>query len=78
MQVVLAREEDAELLDVKTGFPLILSEGVIFSEQGNPYTLERALYRSDRLRFDIHQLRNSIVAAGLSHSEQPLRDPRHR
>lgn len=77
LQVVIAREQDAELLNVRAGFPLIMLEGVIYGENSQPYAIERALYRSDRMRFHIHQVRDNIVAAGISHSEHKLTDPRH-
>jgi len=35
-----------------------------------------ALYRSDRFRFQIHQFRNSIVAAGIAHPDEDTADSR--
>ena len=59
IQVVSSREHEAKLLEVETGFPLILWEGVTYSQFDDPIELTRALYRSDRFQFHVVQYRNT-------------------
>jgi DNA-binding GntR family transcriptional regulator len=61
IQVVLARKYQAKYLKVKIGFPLILWEGVTYSEKNIPFELTRALYRSDKFQFQFEQHRDNVI-----------------
>ena len=65
-QVVLARENEAHQLKISVGFPLLLWEGIIYSNLEKPFELTRALYRSDKYQFQIEQFRNNIIGAGIT------------
>ncbi len=54
---VKARRPEAKLLEVPEGFTLILWEGVVYAENGQPIEHVKSLYRSDRYIFDIVQKR---------------------
>lgn len=52
-EAVSATEEDARLLRVSEGAPLIRIEGVAFSADRHPVRYTEALYRGDRFRFSV-------------------------
>ena len=52
-EAVPAADEDARLLDVSPGAPLIRIEGVAFSADQQPLRYTEALYRGDRFRFSV-------------------------
>jgi GntR family transcriptional regulator len=57
LQVVQARKHEANLLQVATGFPLILWEGIVSNYDGRPLEYVKSLYRGDRYKFYITQQR---------------------
>jgi GntR family transcriptional regulator len=52
---VRARKDEALLLDVEPGGPLLLWRGVTYTAEGTPLARTKALYRADRYRFRIRQ-----------------------
>ncbi len=62
IQVVQARKKEAKYFEVEEGFPLILWEGVVFLDEGRPFELTKALYRSDKFKFYVeqHREKNSV------------------
>ena len=71
MEIVYARSYEAKHLKVRVGFPLILWEGVTYTDDDSPIELTRALYRSDKFRFQFKQHRNDIVGARIEYSAIP-------
>lgn len=57
LEAVLATEEEAELLQINPGAPLILLDSVSYLEDGRPLEYYRAVHRSDRARFEVNLLR---------------------
>jgi GntR family transcriptional regulator len=53
VEAVVAAAEEARLLGVSIGAPLIRIEGVAFSSSGEPLRYTEAIYRGDRFRFTI-------------------------
>lgn len=53
-----ANEHEAELLGVQPQTPMILSEGVTFSESNVPIEHFKAVYRGDRFKFELESQRN--------------------
>ena len=53
IEAVLASPEDAHLLAVRAGSPLVLISGVAYSLDMEPLRSTQALYRGDRFRFRI-------------------------
>jgi GntR family transcriptional regulator len=54
---VNATKEDALLLDVPVGVPLLQASGVAYLEDGTPIEANRILYRSDRYEFIMRSVR---------------------
>lgn len=50
---VIAQGEEARLLGVKDGTPLLLVEGVLYGEGGEPLRYGRGLYRGDRFKLTV-------------------------
>ena len=51
VQAVSASPEQAELLQVDTGFPLLLVEGIVFASSGTPLEYHQILNRGDRYKY---------------------------
>lgn len=66
-QAVGALAEEAELLQVETGTPMILWNGVAFNEKNVPIEKYKALYVGSRFRFTIEQV--GKYQAGSMHEE---------
>jgi GntR family transcriptional regulator len=69
IEAVAAAGDEAELLRVRPGDPLILIEGVAYSSSGQPLRYTRALYRGGRFRFTVDTSRPAQIAV------EPLRAP---
>lgn len=54
LEVTLATPEEAKLLEITTGAPLLLSERVLFSQDRKPVEFVKILYRGDRYRYFVH------------------------
>ena len=48
-----AREEEAELLEIGPGAPVLLERGVIYAQNGVPVRSSKVIYRSDRFRLNL-------------------------
>lgn len=57
IEAVLATQEEASLLEIDPGAPLILLDSVSYLEDGRPLEYYRAVHRSDRARFEVNLLR---------------------
>lgn len=59
---VIAHQEEAKLLLIKSGMPLLLVEGVAYLEDNTPVEAKRILYRSDVYEFTVHsgRIRDSV------------------
>lgn len=57
IEAVLATDEEAKLLEIEPGAPLILLDSVSYLEDGRPLEYYRAVHRSDRARFEVNLLR---------------------
>lgn len=57
IEAVAARPDEAELLQVEQGSPLIMIDSVSYDENHRPLEYYRALHRGDRSRFEIELLR---------------------
>jgi GntR family transcriptional regulator len=54
---VIARSEEAELLSIPVGMPLLMADGVAYLEDDTPAESKRILYRSDLYEFTVRSLR---------------------
>jgi GntR family transcriptional regulator len=57
IEAVLANENEAELLGIERGAPLLMLDSISFSESGQPIEYYHALHRGDRSRFEVELLR---------------------
>lgn len=57
IEAVPATEEEARLLEIAPGAPLILLDSVSYLEDGRPLEYYQAVHRSDRARFEVNLLR---------------------
>jgi GntR family transcriptional regulator len=53
VEAVIARDEEAKLLRIPKGAPLLLFNSVSYIEDGRSIGTTRALFRGDRARFDV-------------------------
>lgn len=65
-QVVPSRTAEGKHLGVPKGTPLILWEGVLYTDDDRPYELTRAFHRSDKYVFHIEQQRDRIIGSRLT------------
>ena len=57
IQAVAAGEREAELLQVEVGSPLLLVEGVVYSDQETPIEYHQILNRGDRYTYSVRAMR---------------------
>jgi GntR family transcriptional regulator len=57
IQAVSAGERDADLLQVTPGAPLLLVEGVVYSDHDIPIEYHKILNRGDRYTYSVHTVR---------------------
>jgi GntR family transcriptional regulator len=57
IQAVAAGETEAELLDVEIGSPLLLVEGVVFTDDGTPVEYHQMFNRGDRYKYSLQSAR---------------------
>jgi len=60
IQSIAASEDQAELLQVEPGFPLLLVEGVVYSSRKIPVEYHRIFNRGDRYKYSIRVVRPSV------------------
>jgi len=53
IQAVAATEQEAKLLDVEPGAPLLLVEGVVYSTDGSPIEYHKMVNRGDRYKYNV-------------------------
>jgi GntR family transcriptional regulator len=58
LEAVIATGEDAKILGVHAGHPLVLITGVAYSSALEPLRYSEALYRGDRFRFSVDSTRS--------------------
>jgi GntR family transcriptional regulator len=57
IEAVLANDDEAELLAIAPGAPLVLIDSVSYLDDGTPLEYYHAVHRSDRARFEVSLLR---------------------
>jgi GntR family transcriptional regulator len=57
LEVTLATREEAFLLHIEEGAPLLLSERVLFAQDRRPVEFVKILYRGDRYRYTVRLTR---------------------
>ncbi len=57
IEAVLANENEAELLGIERGAPLLMLDSISYSEDGQPIEYYHALHRGDRSRFEVELVR---------------------
>ncbi|HUG05740.1 MAG TPA: GntR family transcriptional regulator, partial [Candidatus Limnocylindria bacterium] len=67
IEAVAAAGDEAELLGVRAGTPLILIEGVAYSSTGQPLRYTSALYRGGRFRFTVDTSRPAQISVEALH-----------
>jgi GntR family transcriptional regulator len=67
LEAITANEYEAGLFAVEAGTPMILLEGVTYSDQERPVEFFKAVYRGDRFKFVLESHRNGAgLLAGAS------------
>jgi len=64
LSVTFATIEQAEVLDVKEGFPLVCNRGITCDQTRQPFEYSELSYRSDRVEFAITSFRRSSEVQG--------------
>ncbi len=59
IEAVLANKDEAKLLEIPVGAPLILLDSVSYAENGIPVEYYHAVHRSDRARFEVNLVRTT-------------------
>lgn len=54
LESVLALNEEAELLNVEKGHPLLLLRDILYGEDGNPYEYTKVVFRGDKIKIKLH------------------------
>ena len=57
IQAVPASEEQSGLLQVEIGFPLLMVEGTVYSNQNNPVEYHQIFNRGDRYKYSVQTVR---------------------
>lgn len=65
LSVVPASPQQAQLLDIREGSPLICNRGTTFTAQGAPIEYSELCYRSDRVEFSITGFRRNDASADM-------------
>jgi GntR family transcriptional regulator len=60
VRAIVANAQDAELLGVELGAPLLVKEGVNYSEEGIPVEAFQVLNRADAYQYSVHMVRQSV------------------
>ena len=63
IEVSLANEQEAALLGIERGSPLLLLDSVSYTETGIPVEYYHALHRGDRSRFEVELVRTREMGA---------------
>ena len=81
IEAVAAREQDARLLQVEPGDPLIMLDSISYREDGRPVEYYHAVHRGDRTRFEVELVRyhnpdqKKVENGGLKIDELPPSNP---
>jgi GntR family transcriptional regulator len=57
LEATVATKEEAELLQIEEGAPLLLSERVLFAQNRRPVEFVKILYRGDRYQYFVRLTR---------------------
>jgi GntR family transcriptional regulator len=60
LEATIANQYESSLFGVPAGTPMILLEGVTYVEQGIPTAYFKAVYRGDRLKFELESRRDLV------------------
>lgn len=63
MEAVAAGREQAELLGIRPGDPLMLIESTTYTAEGQPFEYFRAQHRGDRTRFRVESFQTVVTGA---------------
>lgn len=72
VEAVSATAQDAKLLGIKRGSPLVLLRGVVFLEGGRPLEYSEAKHRGDRSQFEVELVRVHEADVGSDRTDLPL------
>src|SRR5512136_2517600 len=76
IEAVLANENEAELLGIERGAPLLMLDSISYSENGLPIEYYHALHRGDRSRFEVELLRiRDSETKSVDHGSRPMDAP---
>lgn len=54
LESILARNEEAALLNVEKGHPLLLLRDILYSEEEHPYEYTKVVFRGDKVKIKLH------------------------
>jgi GntR family transcriptional regulator len=76
IEAVLANENEAELLGIERGAPLLMLDSISYAENGLPIEYYHALHRGDRSRFEVELLRiRESEPKSMEHDSRPTDAP---
>jgi len=62
LEATVANEYEASLFDLAPGSPMILLEGITYTQRDQPVEYFKAIYRGDRVRFEFESHHNGLQA----------------
>ncbi|MGB6246845.1 MULTISPECIES: GntR family transcriptional regulator [Gordonia] len=69
IEVVNATDDEAQVLGVDVGFPLVSIERITYDDVGEPFEYSHDLFRSDRVRITMRSPGRGLHAAAVGHEE---------
>lgn len=75
LEATVANEYEASLFGIALGAPMLLLEGITYTQHEQPVEYFKAIYRGDRVRFELGSRRNGISPTQEETTQQPALVP---
>ncbi|MCB0107200.1 MAG: GntR family transcriptional regulator [Caldilineaceae bacterium] len=75
LEATVANEYEADLFGITVGSPMLLLEGITYTKNEQPVEYFKAIYRGDRVRFELESRRNGFPPPQEEAGHQPALVP---
>ncbi|MEZ4621475.1 MAG: GntR family transcriptional regulator [Caldilineaceae bacterium] len=75
LEATVANEYEASLFGIALGSPMLLLEGITYAQNEQPVEYFKAIYRGDRVRFELESRRNDFSPPQADATHQPALVP---
>lgn len=75
LEATVANDYEASLFGIAQGSPMLLLEGITYSQHDQPVEYFKAIYRGDRVRFELESRRNGATSPQEETGNQPALVP---